>query len=158
MMAPKGGVTISQLDNPSDDRNEHYSASKAGNYLLASEFHRRRGIVEGVLHLTQNPGSLKTNIWWTTPKRYYLPYWPIFSWPIFSRPIDGAYTNLWAAFSVDITMEDGVRYGMPFGRWHPGQREDILLGLKEKKDGGTGEAKEFWDWCERKTKPFLLKA
>ncbi|KAI9704544.1 MAG: hypothetical protein M1820_005457 [Bogoriella megaspora] len=148
ILAPKGGVTISELSNPSKNRDEHYSASKAGNWFLASEFHRRYGST-GVLHLTQNPGSLRTNTWRNTPWYKYYPYVPLLSQPIY-----GAYTNVWAAFSDEITMSDGGRYIIPWGRWHPGQREDIVLGLKSKDEGGTGRAMEFWDWCEAQVKPF----
>jgi len=33
-------------------------------------------------------------------------------------------------------------------------RPDITAGLKEEKDGGTGRAIEFWNWCDEVTKPF----
>lgn len=58
--------------------------------------------------------------------------------------------------SEDITLEeDGGRYAIPFGRWHPSPREDILLALKETKDGGTGRAIEFWHWCEEQVKLYV---
>ena len=151
LMAPKGGVTIAQLSSPSSNRNEHYSASKAGNWFLASEYHRRFGDA-GIVSITQNPGSLRTNAWRTTPRRFYWPYYPILSYPV-----DGAHTNLWVGLSEDITINDGGRYAIPFGRWHPSLRKDILLALKGKEDGGTGEALEFWDWCEEQVKPYLTK-
>ncbi|MCJ1240241.1 hypothetical protein MMC14_008241, partial [Varicellaria rhodocarpa] len=147
--APEGGMTITQLRDPSKNRNEHYSASKAGNWFLASEYQNRFGD-KGVIHLTTNPGSLRTNTWRTTPKIYYWPFYPILS-----RPVDGAHTNLWVAFSKDITSSDGGRYAMPFGRWHPGQRHDVVLALKSKEEGGTGEALGLWDWCEEQAKPFI---
>ena len=149
MMAPKGGVKIDQLSNPSKDRNEHYATSKAGNWFLASEYHRRFGD-KGVVSLTSNPGSLRTNVWRTTPIRFYWPFYVILS-----RPVDGAHTNLWVGFSKEITSSDGGRYAIPFGRWHPNPRHDIVLALKSKVEGGTGEAMEFWDWCEEQIKPYL---
>ena len=148
-MAPKGGVRVEQLSNPSQDRNEHYSASKAGNWLLASEYHRRFED-KGVVSLTSNPGSLRTNVWRTAPKHCYWPFYPILS-----RPVDGAYTNLWVGLSKEITMSDGGRYAIPFGRWHPSPRQDIVLALKSKEEGGTGEAMGLWDWCEEQVKPYL---
>lgn len=51
LMAPEGGVTIRQLSSPDSNRNEHYSASKVGNWLLASEYHRRFSDT-GILNLT----------------------------------------------------------------------------------------------------------
>lgn len=151
IMAPNGGVTIAQLSNPSDNRNEHYSASKAGNWLLAAEYHRRFKDT-GVVNITQNPGSLRTNSWRTTPRRFYWPYYPILG-----KPVDGAHTNLWAGLSQDTTVEDGGRYIIPSGRWHPSPRKDILLALKNNEDGGTGQAKEFWEWCEKQVQPFVPK-
>jgi hypothetical protein len=64
---------------------------------------------------------------------------------------------LWAAFYDGMTADDGGRYIMPNGRWHPGQRKDLLLALKSRDEGGTGQAAEVWDWCEEVGKPFLPK-
>ena len=150
MMAPEGGVDLSQLDNWSPDRNEHYSASKTANWFLANEFHRRFRD-SGVVNIAQNPGSLRTNVWRNTKFREYALFYPIFS-----RPIDGAHTNLWCGVSPEITIEDGGRYVMPWGRWHPGQREDITQALKTKEEGGTGEALGLWNWCEKTVRDFEM--
>ena len=150
-MAPEGGVTMKQLTSPDNNRHEHYSASKAGNWFLASEYHRRFRDT-GVVSLTQNPGNLRTNVWRTAPSMIYGPLYPILG-----RAVDGGCTNLWAGLSEKITLEDGGRYVIPFGRWHPCPREDILLSLKERKDGGTGRAVEFWDWCEKQVEPYVPK-
>ncbi|KAF2121599.1 hypothetical protein BDV96DRAFT_668326 [Lophiotrema nucula] len=67
----------------------------------------------------------------------------------------GAYTELWAGLSEEVTTQDGGKFGVPWGgRWHPNPRNDILASLKAKEEGGTGVAAEFWDWCEEQTKPF----
>ena len=150
-MAPEGGVTMKQVTSPNDKRHEHYSASKADNWFLASEYHRRFHDT-GIVSLTQNPGNLQTNVWRTVPS---IIYWP--TYPLLGRAVDGACTNLWAGLSEEITLEDGGRYVIPFGRWHPCPRKDILLSLKERKDGGTGRAAEFWDWCEEQVEPYVPK-
>ena len=151
MMAPTGGVNIKQLAHPDNNRSEHYSASKAGNWFLASEYHRRFQDT-GIVSLTQNPGTLRTDIWRSAPGHLYWPFYPLMG-----RSVDGAHTNLWAGFSEDITLEDGGRYAIPRGRWHPNPRKDILLALKTKESGGTGEAVQFFDWCEEQVKPFVTK-
>ena len=151
MMAPEGGVTIKQVTSPDNKRHEHYSASKAGNWFVASEYHHRFHDT-GIVSLTQNPGNLQTNVWRTVPS---MIYWP--TYPLLGRAVDGACTNLWAGLSEEITLEDGGRYVIPFGRWHPCPRKDILLSLKESKDGGTGRAAEFWDWCEEQVEPYVPK-
>ena len=150
-MAPEGGVNMKQLRTPDNKRHQHYGASKAGNWFLASEYHRRFHDT-GIVSLTQNPGNLQTNVWRTTPS---IIYWACY--PFFGRAVDGAYTNLWAGLSEDVTLADGGRYVIPFGRWHVCPREDILLAMKGEKDGGTGRAVEFWDWCEEQVKPYVSK-
>lgn len=67
-------------------------------------------------------------------------------------PVYGAYTSLWTGLSKGITVEDGGRYAIPWGRWHPGPKEEHLKTLKSEKDGGTGEAAKFWEWCGTETK------
>jgi NAD(P)-dependent dehydrogenase (short-subunit alcohol dehydrogenase family) len=153
LAAPKGGVRIDQLDTPSTDINEHYSASKVANWFAASEFAKRSGRQTNVVSIAGNPGSYVTNVWRTTPGILYYPFLPLLG-----KPIMGAYTYLWMGFSNDITMDDAVagRYGTCVGRWYPGsQREDLLLALKAKEEGGTGQAKAYFDWCEEKIAPFL---
>ncbi|TVY78487.1 putative oxidoreductase [Lachnellula suecica] len=150
LMSPKGGVRIDQLQNPGKNRNEHYAASRVANWLLASEWDRRFCRREGIVSITQNPGNLRTNIWRTTPR---LSYWPFV--PLLNKGIFGAYTNLWAAFDQSITVDDGGRYVIPWGRWHPGQREDVVLALKTREEGGTGQAAGVWNWCESATTEFL---
>ncbi|TVY34907.1 putative oxidoreductase [Lachnellula occidentalis] len=149
VMAPKGGVVMEDVRTPSEQRNIHYAASKAGNWFLAYEWNRRFGASTGVVSLALNPGSLNTNTWRTTPWYHYWPYYFVLG-----KPIDGARTNLWAGLDKNITIEDGGRYVMPWGRWHTSTRPDITAGLKEEKDGGTGRAVEFWNWCDEVTMPF----
>lgn len=149
--APKGGVLVDQLDNLAPNTDENYAAAKTANWYAASEFAKRIGRDTGVVNIAGNPGSYVTNTWRTTPWFLYYPFLPLLR-----KPVHGAYTYLWMAFSGDVDMDEAVagRYGTCDGRWHPGQREDLLLGLKTKEDGGTGQAKAFFDWCETKIAPF----
>ena len=55
---------------------------------------------------------------------------------------------LCCGLSEDVKLEDGGRYGVPWGRWHRNPRKDILEGLKTKEEGETGVSLKFWDWCE----------
>ena len=148
MMAPKGGVDTASLATPTKDQTYYYAVSKAGNWLLASEFAKRHGH-DGIVSVTQNPGQLCTSIWDTAPT---------ISRKIMSLTLHpalyGAYTALWCGLSKEITVEDGGRYAIPWGRWHPAPRKDILASLRSEKEGGTGEAEKFWRWCEEKTSQF----
>jgi NAD(P)-dependent dehydrogenase (short-subunit alcohol dehydrogenase family) len=143
--SPKDGIRTEVLrgQDPKVHENELYSSSKTACWFLASEF-AKRSASDGVVHLAVNPGNYITNIWRHTPVfLYYL------LWPILRDPVQGAETYLWASLSEDVKVEDGVagRYGIPVGRWHPGQRKDLVLALKNKEDGGSGKAIELFEWC-----------
>jgi NAD(P)-dependent dehydrogenase (short-subunit alcohol dehydrogenase family) len=148
--SPPGGVSLAELapGNHSKDKARNYSASKAGNWLLASEFDKRTR-KDGIVCVTQSPGTLKTKGWDGSP-------WAmrVLMTPFMHEPKMGAYTELWAGLSQDVKCEDGGRCAVPWGRWHTSPRKDILESLKTKEEGGTGLAAEFWEWCEEQTKEY----
>ncbi|KAH8895588.1 NAD(P)-binding protein [Thozetella sp. PMI_491] len=151
LIGPKGGLVLEELTPgvPPKDNVRSYSASKAGNWFLASEFDKRaRG--DGVIFLAQNPGNLKGNIWnassWLTRTMVSV---------VLHEPRYGAYSNLWAGLSAEVKLEDSGRYGIPWGRWHPGPKKDLLHSLKSEEEGGSGLAAQFWEWCDDQTKAFL---
>ncbi|KAL9000639.1 MAG: hypothetical protein Q9169_000675 [Polycauliona sp. 2 TL-2023] len=143
--APAGGVVLDELSSPAKDPVHNYAMSKTGNWLLAAEWSRRLDH-EGILSLTQNPGNLSTSIWQNVSRvlRALL-------WPVLYKPRNGAHTMLWAGLSPDVHKGDGGRYVIPWGRWHPDPRPDIVESLKSKDEGGSGIAQEFRDWCEEQT-------
>ena len=109
MLGPPGGVSLAEQvpSRFSKDPNRNYSASKAGNWFLASEFDKRVR-KEGVVCVSQTPGTLKT------------PGWDGAGWfmrtamsPFFHPPKMGAYTELWAGLSPDVKSEDGGRCAIP---------------------------------------------
>ncbi|KAF2003775.1 NAD(P)-binding protein [Amniculicola lignicola CBS 123094] len=146
MNAPPGGVSMAELapGKHSQDKSRNYSASKAGDWLLASEFDRRLRN-EGIVCMALSPGSLKTKGWDKVPFMKFL-----FT-PFLYEPKMGAYTLLWAGLSLEVKCEDGGRFAIQWGRWHPAPKKDILQSLKTKEEGGTGLAAEFWLWCEKHT-------
>lgn len=149
MAAPPGGLSLNELvsGKHSTDKSRNYAASKVGNWFLASEFDRRLR-KEGIICVTQNPGNLRTDSW------NALPFVKILMTPFFYETKFGAYTELWCGLSEDIKCEDGGRYAVPWGRWHPSPKEDILKSLKTEEEDGTGIAAEFWQWCEEQTKEY----
>lgn len=156
MSAPASGVRSDWLRDPGcvTDYIELYSQSKAGVWFLASEFARRRaGEGGGVLFVAGNPGTYNTNIW------RYTPGWLVWLCRPLLRDesVHGADTYLWMRFSESVTLGDAAagRYAMCDGRWHPGQRDDLLLALRSREEGGSGRAAEFFEWCENATKDFL---
>ncbi|KAI0168384.1 hypothetical protein BJ166DRAFT_569172 [Pestalotiopsis sp. NC0098] len=154
MMSPQEGIRKKFLQDATtvQDENELYSSSKTGNWFLASELARRQAKGDGVVHIAGNPGQYNTNIWRHTPSLLFY-----ILWPILRDPIHGANTYLWMAFDQTVTMEESVagRYAICDGRWHPGQREDLLLALRSVGEGGSGRAGEYREWCEDRIKDFV---
>ena len=150
MAGPPGGVSFAELEpgKHSDDMNQKYSASKAGNWFLASEFDGRYA-KNGIVSVAQSPGTLRTPGWNGTP------WWMrAMMSPIFHPPKMGAYTELWAGLSPDVKNGDGQKYIIPWGRWNTSPKKEHLASLKSKKEGGTGLAAEFFDYCDAQTKEF----
>ncbi|KAI2608564.1 putative steroid dehydrogenase [Hypoxylon fragiforme] len=151
--SPKTGIRKEFLQNTESvkDQNELYSTSKTATWFVASEFARRQANT-GIVQIAGNPGNYITNIWRSTSRLLYYVLWPILR-----DPVHGAETYLWMGFSQSVTMDDAVagRYAICDGRWHPGQREDLLLALRSVEEGGSGRAAEYFDWCAEKVRDFL---
>lgn len=69
--------------------------------------------------------------------------------------VNGAYTELYAAFTGDITVENTGAWVIPFGRLGPNIRKDLKEGSLDESEGGTGMAKRFWEWQEEQIKPYV---
>ncbi|KAH7393399.1 hypothetical protein BKA64DRAFT_86433 [Cadophora sp. MPI-SDFR-AT-0126] len=142
---PKGGMTEEDLSSPGNDQLRNYGISKLANWFLASQLSDRVS-KDHIVSVAQNPGNLRTAIWDNAPM------WARIVMRITMHPpVYGAYSNLWAGLSDGITVADGGRYGVPWGKWHPTPRQDLLNALKSEKDGGSGMASKFSAWCEQET-------
>ncbi|KAF2870235.1 hypothetical protein BDV95DRAFT_575341 [Massariosphaeria phaeospora] len=148
---PPDGVSLAEQlpgQHPTD-KNWTYSASKVGNWFLASELDKRtRG--DGLVCVVQNPGNLNTKAWDPVS-----PLAKMLIAPFLYEARMGAYTELWAGLSEEVTTQHGGRFAVPWERWHPDPRKDVLESLKTREEGGTGGAAEFWDWCEEQTKAYV---
>ena len=70
---------------------------------------------------------------------------------------NGAYTELYAGLSPDITLENNGAYILPFGRIREDAangRKDINESMRPEEEGGKGLPKKFWEWCQEKIKQF----
>ncbi|KAM0421123.1 hypothetical protein ACHAPT_011015 [Fusarium lateritium] len=144
LFSPPGGVNMSNLDNQrSVFPSEKYGVSKGGMVLLSQEYAKRHE-KDGIISVAMNPGNLKTEL------RRHLPwiFATIFGW-ISWDPQYGAYSELFAGFSPEITPENSGCWVIPWGRISP-IRDDI----RESAENGLGE--KFWEWCERETWEFRL--
>lgn len=150
IIGPPGGLSLAEQvpGSFSEDLNRNYSATKAGNWFLASELDKRTR-KDGLVCVAQNPGQLRTEGWGKAG------FWMRTLMKLFLyEPIMGAYTELWCGLSPQVTSADGGKFAIPWGRWHPSPRRDFVQSMRSKEEGGTGLAAEFWDWCEEKTKDF----
>lgn len=137
--APVGGIRSSDILDPlSLTQQQNYATTKTMNWFLAALFARRLGS-KGGLCLTQNPGNLKT------PLLRHMPWIVGFvTSPILYQPVMGAYTELWAGLSEELSLADGGKYVVPWGRLHPGPRQDIVSALDAKEHGGSAAATAKW--------------
>lgn len=66
----------------------------------------------------------------------------------------GAYTELFAGWSSEITLEKNGAYVIPWGRigtYNSALRKAVL----SKEQGGDGTAERFLEWCERETREYM---
>ncbi|EXK85552.1 hypothetical protein FOQG_10613 [Fusarium oxysporum f. sp. raphani 54005] len=143
LSVPKGGVKMEEVINPSKDQQVNYTNSKTGNWYLASLLAHQIGS-HGVLSVCHNPGNLHSNLLRHMPS--IIGY--IVS-PLLYHAKFGAYTNLWSGLSPGLQIEDGGRFILPWGRFHPNPRPDLLENLKSKEQGGTGTAADFVEYCDK---------
>ena len=164
LTTPRGGANIatllSQAESAKPDQEKFYTGSKTGNWFLASEFARiannNNNGGDGVespgtiISVTQNPGNLQTNLLRHTSRLFRLST----GWLLYDAEM-GAYTELWAGLSPNLKAADNGRYIIPWGRIHPSPRRDMSDALRDVKEGGTGEAGKFREWCDREIAGFL---
>ncbi|TAQ86124.1 hypothetical protein B7494_g5554 [Chlorociboria aeruginascens] len=103
----------------------------------------------GGFTMDETPGNLKTNLLRSHKMMYYASY------PLLHKAKLGAYTELYAGLSPELTLAEKGGLVAPWGRIHPAPRQDLLAALRSTEIGGTGRAKEFSDWCEEKIAEFI---
>ncbi|KAK8055585.1 short-chain dehydrogenase [Apiospora rasikravindrae] len=170
--SPPGGVPLDNLDyhEAVADGFTRYAISKAGVYYQGTEFARRHK-AHGIISMPVHPGILNTNLFRTAPALVRHIFTFLFTYPA----INGAYTELFAGLSPAITLESSGNWGrcllgantssiwfadrisalvVPWGRFMS-IRHDLKEGSRLKEEGGTGIAKEFWDWNEAQVRSYV---
>ncbi|KAJ5723840.1 NAD(P)-binding protein [Penicillium malachiteum] len=146
--SPPEGMIMTQLTNPPKDPVVNYTNSKLGNWFLAAEMARRDG-GNGILSVAQNPGAANTNLLRNAR------WMKLLSRPLLHSPVLAAHTLLYAGFSPDLTLENHIdSYVIPWGRIHPGVADNLRRAINRSEDGGSGRAKEFWEFCEKATREY----
>ncbi|KAI1484688.1 hypothetical protein F5X96DRAFT_683405 [Biscogniauxia mediterranea] len=143
-----GGVDLDNLDYKRDIFYAYkYGVSKAGNYYHSTEYARRHRD-DGIVSVAMNPGNLRSELY-----RNCGFFESLLSKAVTYPPVNGAYTELFAGLSDEVTMEKSGCWIVPWGRFGD-IAPALLLGSKPESEGGTGIAQKFWDWSEEQTKSF----
>lgn len=152
--AQRGGFSIADINKPSKNilqRSQNYTISKTANWYLAVALARQcKEKQRPIVHVTQNPGNLSTDLLRNTPWIFAALMRSTILWPAKY----GGYTELWAGLSEELTWEDNGAYIIPWGRRHNAPRKDLLEAVSSKFAGGSGKADEFLEWCYDQTKEY----
>ncbi|KAK1707437.1 short-chain dehydrogenase [Colletotrichum lupini] len=107
VLSPNPAIEIGNLDYSRDRIKEFkYGISKAGNYFHSTEFAKRHK-ADGVISLALNPGNLSSEL-----DRHITALIPTLFRKATTYPaINGAYTELFAALSPDVTIEKTGDWG-----------------------------------------------
>ncbi|KAI1413036.1 short-chain dehydrogenase [Hypoxylon sp. FL1857] len=145
----QGGIDMDNLDYKKDIFYPYkYGVSKVGNYYHSTEFARRHR-KDGVVSVSLNPGNLKTDL-----DRYCNPVEMIYRKLTVYPAINGAYTELFAGLSSEVTPEKSGSWVVPWGRFGD-IRKDLIQGSRPQSEGGSGIAEKFWEWTEEQVKPYM---
>lgn len=146
--SPPNGVNFDLLDKGTKSLIDNYGTSKAGTWFLSREFARRYA-KDGIVSVCLNPGYLKTASFNGTPA----PIMFVLNKVLLSDAMYGAYTELYAGFSPDISLENSGSYVIPWGRIRPNKatpRQDLIKAGDSKEEGGLDYGNKLWAWCEGK--------
>ncbi|KAH6666816.1 putative short-chain dehydrogenase [Halenospora varia] len=123
----------------------NYMQTKVGVAWLADKFSRRLG-KNGILSVSLHPGLMPTELQRDSPgPMRFLMHSVI---PM-KGPIYGAYSEIYAAFSPEVTAEHNGGYLMAWGRIAELPKEIE----KELSPGGNSE--KFYSYCDREIKPYM---
>ncbi|KAK3934114.1 putative estradiol 17 beta-dehydrogenase [Diplogelasinospora grovesii] len=146
------GISTENLDyHIPKDATERYGQSKVGAWALGVEYAKRHQ-ADGIVSVPINPGNLQTELPRDQNAMIKLAV-KLLCYPA----IQGAYTELFAAFSPDVTIEKAdwsKTWVAPFGRLYP-LRSDLTKATVPETEGGTGGTSKFWDWNEQQIKGYV---
>ncbi|KAL7892325.1 short-chain dehydrogenase [Trichoderma sp. SZMC 28014] len=147
--SPPGGIDFDNLDYEKKDPGKwaKYGISKAGLYYYATQYAKLYK-PDGIISVSLHPGNLKTEL-----QRHVSAVQMVVINMMVYPPVNGAYTELFAGLSPDVTLEKSGAWIQPWGRFGT-QRPDLVQGSKSKAEGGTGIAERFWEWSEEQVKPY----
>ncbi|KAF2726467.1 short-chain dehydrogenase [Polyplosphaeria fusca] len=149
-MVPKGGIRFDDLNNTTKRLGPlyQYAATKCGNYYQSTEYAKRYRS-DNIVSVAINPGNLDSDLFKDANGilKVLLKF-------MLYPPIYGAYTQLFAGVSKAVTMEKTGSWIVPWGRF-TSIRSDLANACKDEKEGGTGKARQFWEWNEEQVKSYF---
>lgn len=139
---PRGLLPFDQINDKNGKLPLHqlYGQSKTAlnyNAIIYAEKHRGKIITAAL-----NPGGLKTDL-----QRTAGAFQQRLALALLKEPVYGSYTELYAALSPDITVENSGCFVRPWG-----QIEEYCWFIKEGVKDGT--AKKLNEWTEEQIAPF----
>ncbi|KAF2654367.1 NAD(P)-binding protein [Lophiostoma macrostomum CBS 122681] len=151
LSAPKEGIEFAGDGTVRGDLDPGtmYGASKAANVLLGVELARRAGAAnDGVLSCSFNPGNLQSELGRHAGVGVRLAA------HVLCHPVHmGAWTELFAGWSPEVTKEKNGCYIIPWGR--VGEcRKSVQQAAKPVEQGGSGIAARLWEACEKVCREF----
>ncbi|KAI4858712.1 NAD(P)-binding protein [Hypoxylon rubiginosum] len=147
----EGGIDIDNLDYHKPlPLWTTYAVSKAGNFFHGTEFARRYK-ADGVVSIPLNPGILDSDLWRWQGRLAHA----FFKMVLLHPPILGAYCELFAGLSPDVTLEKTGKWVIPWGRFQNVRSDLEAASRSASEPGGTGIADKFWEWSEEQIKPHL---
>ncbi|KAJ6146876.1 hypothetical protein N7497_008858 [Penicillium chrysogenum] len=107
--SPANGIDFAVLDKGTKDRTRNYAVSKVGAWMLGQELARRSNLdQENIVSVVQNPGNLNAGSYAGTPAvaMFFISL-------LLHEAKFGAYTELYAGLSSEITLEKNGAYIIP---------------------------------------------
>ncbi|KAJ5758444.1 hypothetical protein N7520_005600 [Penicillium odoratum] len=135
--SPANRIDFTLLDKGTSDRTRNYAVSKVGTWMLRRELAGRSHLEQdNIVSVVQNPGNLNTDSYVGTSAVAMF-----FISPLLREAKFGAYTELYAGLSSEITLENNGGYIIPWGRIRRDEdcpRRDIVAAMTPAEDGGLG--------------------
>lgn len=143
------GIDMDNLDYHHPESAMHrYGLSKVGVWAYGVEFSKRFK-QSGVLGVPVNPGNLRSSLFSTQSFMFRLQV-ALMHYPA----IKGAYTELFAGLSPEVTLDTAGGYVFPFGRFQP-ICEELQLAARPETEGGNDLPRKFWEWSEKQVENFV---
>ncbi|GMM35786.1 hypothetical protein DASC09_031110 [Saccharomycopsis crataegensis] len=143
LISPKdGGINFDSFKDASHCTSvEVYGQSKTGN-IYQAYIYGQKYKDQGIISLSVHPGYLSSDL-----QRTYTAIGKFFIQSILHDAVYGAYTELFASLSPEITTEKNGSYIGPWGNFRT-LRDDVEKGLTD------GTAQKLWDWADSQVEEY----